>query len=139
MLALLHCALRRARPKSGPRRGPPMYTLYYSPGTASMSVHLALIESGAPHELHEVDLNGGEQRTPAYLALNPSGVVPTLIVDGRPMSESAALLLLLGERHPALAPAAGTPARIAYLQWIVHFANTVQPAFRIWFSPKEFA
>jgi glutathione S-transferase len=116
-----------------------MYTLYYSPGTASMSVHHALIESGAPHQLREVDLNGGEQRQPAYLALNPQGVVPTLIVDDRPMSESAALLLLLGERHAALAPAPGTPARQPYLQWMLYFANTLQPAFRIWFSPKEFA
>ena len=118
-----------------------MYTLYYSPGTASMAVHLALLEIGAPHELRKVDLEGGEQRGAAYLALNPNGVVPTLIVDGQPVGEAAALLMLLAERHPdaRMAPAPGTPSRPVYLQWMLHFANTVQPAYRLWFSPKDFA
>ena len=117
-----------------------MYTLYYAPGTASMSVHLALIELGVPHELHRVDFDAREQKSAAYLALNPNGSVPTLIVDGQPVYESGALLLLLAERHAQahLAPAPGTPARALFLQWMVHFANTVQPAFRIWFSAKEF-
>ena len=84
-----------------------MYTLYYSPGTAALAVHLALIEIGAPHELREVDLEAGEQKSAAYRALNPNGVVPTLIVDGRPVAESAALLLLLGERHPECAARTG--------------------------------
>jgi len=118
-----------------------MYKLYYSPGTAAFPVHLALIELGVPHELHKVDLDGGEQRSAAYLALNPSGVVPTLMVDGRPVAEAAALLTLLGERHPEakLAPPPGSPLRPLFLQWMFHFANVIQPNFRIWFSPKEFA
>ena len=118
-----------------------MYTLYYSPGTASMAVHFALLEIGAPHELCEVDLDAGQQHSAAYLALNPNGVVPTLIVDAQPVGESAALLMLLAERHPEarLAPGPGTPSRPVYLQWMFHFANTLQPAYRIWFSPREFA
>jgi glutathione S-transferase len=118
-----------------------MYTLYYSPGAASMAVHLALLEIGAPHELKRVDLGAGEQNTPAYRALNPNGVVPTMLVDGKPVYETAALLLLLAERHPdaRLAPAPGTSARALYLQWMLHFANVVQPAFRIWFSPAKYA
>ena len=54
-----------------------MYTLYYSPGTASMCVHWMLIELGEPHELVKVDIEAGEHRKPEYLKLNPSGVVPT--------------------------------------------------------------
>ena len=117
-----------------------MYTLYYSPGTASMAVHLALIELGAPHTLERVDLGAGEQKSAAYLALNPNGVVPTLLVDGRPVYECAALLMLLAERHPGarFAPELGTPERALYLQWMLHFANVLQPAFRIWFSPQDF-
>jgi len=117
-----------------------MYILYYSPGAASLAVHQALIEAGASHQLHRVDLDVGEQRSPAYLALNPNGVVPTMIVDGQPVYECAALLLLLAERHPDahLAPGFGTPSRSIYLQWMLHFANTLQAAFRIWFSPKDF-
>lgn len=52
-----------------------MYTLYYAPGSANLLVHLALLEIGAPHELKRVDLDKGEQRSAAYLAINPNGVV----------------------------------------------------------------
>ena len=116
-----------------------MYTLYYSPGTASMVVHLALLEAGTPHELRLVDVDAGAQRDPAYLKLNPRGVVPTLVVDGQPLAESAALLMLLGERHPEspLAPPPGTPERAAWYQWIVYLSNTLMSSFRLWFSPQD--
>ncbi len=117
-----------------------MYTLHYAPGTSSMAVHLALLEIGAPHQLKRVDLGAGEQNSAAYLALNPNGVVPTLIVDGRPVYETAALLMLLAERHPQvrLAPTPGSPERGLFLQWMLHLANVVEPSFRIWFSPEKF-
>jgi glutathione S-transferase len=118
-----------------------MYTLYYSPGAASMCVHLALLESGAAHELKLVDLDAGQQREPAYLKLNPNGVVPTLLIDGTPFYEAAAALMTIAERHPGaqLAPAADSTARAAWNQWILHLANTVQPAFRLWFYPHDIA
>ncbi len=116
-----------------------MYTLCYSPGTASMVVHLALLEIGAPHELHLIDFDAGGQHDADYLKLNPRGVVPTLVIDGRPMSESAAILMLLAERHPeaGLAPAPGTPEREAWLQWIVYLSNTLMSTYRFWFYPRE--
>ncbi|MDC0668022.1 glutathione S-transferase family protein [Nannocystis radixulma] len=115
-----------------------MYTLYYSPGSASMLVHLLLLEIGAPHELRRVDLDAGAQRDPAYLRLNPGGVVPTLLVDGAPCWETAALALLLAERHPeaGLAPPPNSAARAHYLQWMLYLANSLQPAFRWWFYPE---
>jgi glutathione S-transferase len=118
-----------------------MYTLYYSPGTASMVVHLALLEIGAPYELHLVDFEANAQRAPEYLKLNPQGRVPTLIVDGRPVSESAALLMVLAERHPdaGLAPAVGSAQRAAWFQWIVYMANTLMPTYRLWFYPPDAA
>jgi glutathione S-transferase len=98
-----------------------------------------LIEIGVPFELVLTDTATGAQKTPDYLKLNPSGVVPTLIVDGAPVCEVAAILMLLAERHAdrALAPAVGAPERAAYLQWMVYLANTVMPAFRAWFYPHE--
>jgi glutathione S-transferase len=116
-----------------------MYTLYYSPGTASLAVHLALLETGAEYRLQLVDLDAGEQRSAAYLALNPTGVVPTLLIDGKPYYEAAACLMTLADRHPqaGLAPAVDSPQRAAWNQWIMHLANTVQPAFRMWFYPHE--
>jgi glutathione S-transferase len=115
-----------------------MYSLYYAPGSASMLVHLILLELGAPHELRRVDLAAGAQRDPEYLKLNPGGVVPTLIVDGAPCWETAALALLLVERHPeaGLAPPPGSPQRPEFLQWMVYLANGLQPAFRWWFYPE---
>ncbi len=117
-----------------------MYTLYYSPGTASMVVHLALLELDAAHELRLIDFDSKAQKDPEYLRLNPNGVVPTLIVDGAPVYECAALMLLLGERHAdkGLAPMPGSAKRAIYLQWTLHLANTLQPAFRQWFYPTDF-
>ena len=110
-----------------------MYTLYYAPGAASLLVHWLLIEFDQPCELRRVDTQAGEQKRPEYLALNPNGVVPTLLIDGRPHFEAAALAMTLADRHrmPDLAPAPGEPARADYHQWMFHLANAVQPLFRI--------
>lgn len=118
-----------------------MYQLYYAPGTASLAVHWLLIELGVPHSLVAVDLENNEHKSPRYLALNPAGVVPTLVIDGVPHSEAAALVLTLADRHPqaGLAPAPGSAARAAYYQWAFYGANTLQPAFRNWFYPTEAA
>jgi glutathione S-transferase len=111
------------------------YTLYYSPGTASMAVHWALIELGVPFEAVQLDFGADQQHDPAYLKLNPMGRVPTLVVDGEPFSESAALVMLLAERHPeaGLAPASGDPQRARWLETVVWLANNLQPPMRDWF------
>lgn len=116
-----------------------MYTLYYSPGSASMVVHLALLEIGAPHRLELLDFEKDVQHSPEYLRLNPRGQVPTLLIDGRPYFESAALLMVLAERHPeaGLAPPPGSALRADYFQWIVFFANAIGPMYRQWFYPPD--
>ncbi|HET9693517.1 MAG TPA: glutathione S-transferase family protein [Steroidobacteraceae bacterium] len=116
-----------------------MYTLHYSPGTASMVVHLALLEIGAPFELVEVQVPFDPKKDPSYLALNPRGQVPTLVIDGRPYFESSALLMLLAERHPEakLAPAAGTPQRAEYYQWLAFLATALGAQYRLWFYPGD--
>jgi len=117
-----------------------MYTLYYASGTAALLTHQVLLECGAEFTLKEVDMPGGEQRGEAYLALNPNGTIPTLVVDGRPHSETAAMAMLLAERHPEanLAPAPGSAGRADYLEWMVYLANVLQPAFRQWFYADEY-
>ena len=117
-----------------------MYTLYFSPGSANLLVHLTLLELGVGHTLERVDLDAGQQRSAAYLALNPNGVVPTLLIDGVPHGEAAALAMLLVERHAeaGLAPAPGSAARADYLQWMFYLANTLQPLFRHWFYPADY-
>jgi glutathione S-transferase len=111
------------------------YTLYYAPGTASLAVHWMLLEIGAPHQLERLDFAAGEQKSARYLKLNPLGRVPTLIIDGEAYSESAALLMLLADRHPeaGFAPAAGAPGRARWVETMVWLANNLSPPFRDWF------
>ncbi|GFZ94939.1 glutathione S-transferase family protein [Dyella caseinilytica] len=116
-----------------------MYTLYYSPGTASMVVHQALLEIGADYRLELVDFDKDAQHNAEYLKLNPGGKVPTLLIDGRPVYESVALLTILAERHPEakLIPPVGTAARDAWLQWSVFLSNALMSTYRLWFYPDE--
>jgi glutathione S-transferase len=116
-----------------------MLKLYYSPGMASLVVHWLLIELDAEHELYKLDVENREHKQPAYLKLNPNGVIPTLLVDGEPVFESAALVLYLADAYPmaGLAPALDSLDRARYYQWIVHMANSLQPPFRAWFYPEE--
>jgi glutathione S-transferase len=115
------------------------YTLYYSPGAASLLVHWLLIETDAPHTLVKVDTAAGEHKQPDYLALNPNGVIPTLLIEGRPHYEAAALAMHLADAFPqvGLAPALETPSRMDYSQWMFNLANMVQPLLRQWWYPHE--
>lgn len=116
-----------------------MYTLYYSPATASMVVHLALLEIGAPFRLEKLDFDAAAQRRPEYLRINPRGQVPTLVIDGKPYFESAALLMILAERHPEakLAPMPGNDLRADWYQWIAFLTNALGSTFRHWFYPPD--
>jgi len=118
-----------------------MRALYYAPGAASMVVHWLLIELGLDAELRRVDTAAREQKSPEYLAINPNGVVPSYVDDGRVMFEAAAIAMTLADRHAPgrLAPMIDAPERAAYHQWMFHLANEVQPLFRIWWYPHEVA
>jgi len=118
-----------------------MYTLYWSKGSANMACHAALIEIGAPYKLVEIDIDRNEQKSAAYLKLNPHARVPTLILDdGRVMYESAAILLFLCETHPKarLMPAVGAAGRPHFLQWLFYLTNTVQEALINWWHADNY-
>lgn len=114
-----------------------MYQLYYAPGAASLAVHVILHETGAPFTAKKLDMAKGEHKTPEYLALNPSGVVPTLVVDGKARTESAALCLLLAERHPeaGLLP---TEYQGEILLWLFYAATILQPVSQLFFYPERY-
>lgn len=116
-----------------------MITFYNAPATAGLVVHWLLIELEIPHTVHWMDLAAGDHKQPAYLALNPAGMVPTVVIDGQPITEAAAISLHLADAYPTrgLAPAPGTLARATYYQWMFFLTNTLQPAFRAWFYPTE--
>lgn len=94
--------------------------LYWHPMSSATPVACALAELGVAHERVKVDITAGEQRRPAFLALNPNGKVPTLTVDGAPMFEAVAIEMWLGETYgvqKGLWPAEGTPERLQAMSW----------------------
>jgi glutathione S-transferase len=113
--------------------------LYGSQSTASLVVHWLLVELGIEHELHLLDFDKREQKSPEYLAINPAGRVPTLLIDGQVLTESAAIAMHLADLHPeaGLAPAPGIPARGDYYRWMCFCIYTLMPAYRAWFYPHE--
>ena len=74
-----------------------MYVLYYAPGAASLAVHWLLIELGVPFEARRLDLEAPEQQATGIPgAQSRTAVVPTLLIDGKPVYESAALISAAG-------------------------------------------
>jgi glutathione S-transferase len=110
-----------------------MLTLYFSPGSSSMAVHIALHEIGVDFERRLVLLAKREQFAPEYLAINPEGKVPTLMIDGRPLTEVAAILYYLAKRFPEgrLWPEGGLEAEAQAISWMSFIAATIHPARRI--------
>jgi len=103
-------------------------TLYFAPGSSSMAPHIALHEIGAPFEPRPVSFHNRETRTPEFLALNPAGKVPVLVVDGRPITEVLAILTYLARAHPE---AGLLPDDLVgegqVLAWMSFIASTVHP------------
>jgi glutathione S-transferase len=110
-----------------------MLTLYLSPGFSSMAPHIALHEIGVDFESRWISFEKREQYAPEYLALNPEGKVPTLLVDGRPLTEVAAILYYLAKRFPKadLIPAGDLEAEAHVISWMSFIASTIHPARRI--------
>jgi len=107
-----------------------MLTLYFAPGASSMAPHIALHEVGASFEAKPLSFARKEMRTPAYLALNPEGKVPTLVIDGRPLTEVAAILFYLARRFPSagLLPTDDVEGEAVAISWMSFLAATVHPA-----------
>src|SRR5712692_2701887 len=109
-----------------------MLAFYFAPGSSSMAAHIGLHEVGVPFEPHAISFAKREQRAPEYLALNPEGKVPTLVIDGRPLTEVAAILYYLARRFPDadLLPRDDIEADAQALSWMSFAAATLHPARR---------
>ena len=109
-----------------------MLTLYFAPGSSSMAPHIALYEVGAPFEARPLSFAKGDNRTPGYLAINPEGKVPALVIDGRPLTEVAAILFYLARSFPkaGLLPEGGIEGEAQVVSWMSFIASTVHPARR---------
>ena len=115
--------------------------LYFAPGSSAFAPLIALEELGIAYEAQRIDLAACEQRQPAYLKVNPRGRVPTLAVDGEPVTEVLAILSYLAHAYPhsELLPLAD-PLRLAHAYEVMSwFASTVHVAFAQIARPERFA
>lgn len=114
-------------------------TLHYAPSNASMAPHILLQELGVPFKLQRVDREHQEHKSPAYLKLNPNGLIPVLTQGDMVLYESAAICLHLVDTHPemGLAPALGTAARAQFYKWLVWLTNTLQPLLIHYYYPDR--
>ncbi|HVC11504.1 MAG TPA: glutathione S-transferase family protein, partial [Burkholderiales bacterium] len=121
-----------------------MLQLYFSPGACSFVPHVGLeaikAATGADFEPKLVKLHKGEQKTPEYLALNPNGQVPVLVVDGRPLNQIVAICDFLDRRHPEAGLLPAEPwARAQALSQLAWMNNTAHPTFNHVFMPDRYA
>ena len=115
-----------------------MYTLHYAPDNASLIVRLALDGAGIPYRAALVNRAVGQQDSPAYRALNPTGMIPVLETPEGPIAETGAILLWLSDAHH-LGPLPGEAGRLAFLQWLFYLSNTAHAEIRTLFYPHRYA
>lgn len=115
--------------------------LFYSPGACSLAPHIALEETGAAFEPVKVALPQGEQKTPAYLAINPKGRVPALADGTHIVTESPAVLRYIARRFPQarLWPDDDIRLDAACLEWCAWLSNTIHVHFAHVWRPERYA
>ena len=104
-----------------------MMTLHHGwRSSASRRVRLCLEEKGLSYESHIVDMTSMEHHSPEYLAINPLGVIPTLIHDGRPLHESGTICEYLDETYPDPPLRPDAPYERAQMRnWIRHIDGLI--------------
>lgn len=117
-----------------------MYTLYYYPLNASMVAHFVLSELNLEHELILVDRKAHQQKSAAYLALNPTGRIPTLIDGELVLHESAAICLYLSAQSPKshLVPQPTDEHYPDFFKWLMYLTSSLQPELMIYFYPEKY-
>ncbi|CAN7375077.1 glutathione S-transferase N-terminal domain-containing protein [Phenylobacterium sp. LjRoot164] len=108
-----------------------MLRLHHSPMACSLASRFALAEAGLAHEVVVVRTARGENRTEAYLRINPRGKVPALQTDEGVITESTAILPFIADLAPqaGLLPPAGTFARAQAQSWLSFLSSTVHAAY----------
>ena len=118
--------------------------LYFAPGACSFVPHVTLeairAATGQGFEPKLVKLHKGEHQTPEYLAMNPNGQVPVLLVDGKPLTQIVAICDYLDRSFPKAGLLPAEPwARAQALSQLAWMNNTAHPTFTHVFRAAEFA
>lgn len=112
--------------------------LYFFPGACSLATHIVLEWIGEPYETVKLDQAG--TKSPEFLALNPHGAVPLLVDADFVLSQNAAILPYLAERHPSarLLGDGSLRGRAEVLRWLSFLNSDLHPAFKPLFKPTRF-
>ena len=121
-----------------------MLQLYYGPGACSFVPHVALeaikAQSGADFEPKLVKLHKGEHCTPEFLALNPNGQVPVLVVESRPLTQIVAICDFLDRRHPEAGLLPADPwERLQAISQLAWMNSAPHPTFTRVYFPERYA
>jgi GST-like protein len=118
------------------------YVLYGDKGSGASAVEMALAEAGVDYEFKTISLEENQQKSKAFLKINPSGKMPALkLPTGEIVTESSALLVAIGERHPRakLLPPLGSADRAQAYRWLAFMASEIYPMVEIVDYPERFA
>jgi glutathione S-transferase/GST-like protein len=117
-----------------------MYKLYWAQETGAMAPQIILEEVAASYERVVLDTDKGEEMQAEYLAINPRGQIPALVLaDGSVMTESAAMVLHLADSHPeaGLLPVSGSAERAQVYRWLFYaVANLYESDLRFYYSDR---
>lgn len=107
-----------------------MLKFYFAPGSSSMAPHIALHEIGVPFEGTPLSFAQKQQQSPQFLAINPEGKVPVLVIDGRALTEVAGILYYLGRAFPQgnLWPEGDIEKEAHVISWMSFIASTLHPS-----------
>lgn len=115
------------------------YQLYSAPDSANLVIQMILEQLDAPYELCWLSRGQGEHRSDSYLALNPQGLIPTLVDGEHAVFETAAIALYLGQKYGRLVPATGNArAYSRCLQWMFYLSNTLHADLRVQFYSDRY-
>lgn len=104
---------------------------YYNPQSRAAVTRWMLEEVGADYEIVPMDFNAGDTRSPAFLAINPMGKIPTLVLcDGTILTENGAIIAWLAAAYPeaGLSPPTGSPEHGLMLRWLFFCGSCFEPA-----------
>ena len=119
-----------------------MFIIFGDKGSGAFSAEAALAEVGAPYEFRTISLEKNEQRSPEFLAINPSGKMPAVrLPEGQILTESLAILLTVADHFPnaRLLPPQASPNRGVAYRWLAFMAAEIYPMVEISDYPERFA
>ena len=118
------------------------YKLYWEALSGALLPQVMFAEMNVAYQKIPVDMEAGEHKKSGFLLINPTGQIPALqLPEGTVIGESAAIAIVLGERHPesGLVPQSNDPLRPIFLRWLMYMAASVYMTIGRVHHPERFA